>query len=289
MRVTNQMMTETAKRNLFRQSSGLLRQQEIVSSGKRINRPSDDPIGMGQVLGYRRSLNAMDQYQRNMQAGRNRIEFVETTLDAAEELVVQAKNWAVNQASSATTDRDAAINDVRNLREQLLQLANSKMGSTYIFAGHQTGTAPFADDGTYNGDSGGVTIITGERRQMSLEADGSRIFQGKEDLFTVLDDLLTGLETDDVDLIAAQATRLEAVTDQIQLVRAEGAARYQQLDLAENQTSRLQLTVETLLSETESANLEEAILELQGQETAYEVALQVAADVIQPTLMNFLR
>jgi flagellar hook-associated protein 3 FlgL len=289
MRVTNQMMTDTTKRNLFRQSERLLRQQETVSSGKRINRPSDDPIGMGRVLDFRRSLNSMDQYLRNMQAGRNRIEFVETTLDAAEELVVQAKNWAVNQASSSNVDREAAINDIRNIREQLLQLANSKMGTTYIFAGHQTDVPPFAHDGTYNGDNGGVTVITGDNRQMTLEADGSRIFQGAEDLFEALDDLLNGLQTDDVTLIAAQANRLVDVKEQIQEVRAEGAARFQQIELAENQTGRLRLTVETLLNETENANIEEAIVELKSQETAYEISLNAAARIIQPTLMDFLR
>jgi flagellar hook-associated protein 3 FlgL len=289
MRITNKMMTESTKRNLFRQSAQLARQQETVSTGKRILRPSDDPIGMGQMLNFRRSLSAMDQYLRNMQKGRNRIEFVETTLDSAEELVVKAKNWAVNQASSSNADREAAINDIRNIREQLLQLANSKVGNAYIFAGHQTDAPPFASDGTYNGDAGGYTIITGDNRQMTLEADGSRIFQGAEDVFAALDDLLAGLQTDDVALIDAQVDRLVAARDQIQEVRAEGAARFQQIELAENQTHRLRLTVEDMLDETESARVEEAIVELKSQEVAYEIALNAAARIIQPTLMDFLR
>lgn len=289
MRITNKMMTESTKRNLFRQSAQLARQQETVSTGKRILRPSDDPIGMGQMLNFRRSLSAMDQYLRNMQKGRNRIEFVETTLDSAEELVVKAKNWAVNQASSSNADREAAINDIRNIREQLLQLANSKVGNAYIFAGHQTDAPPFAGDGTYNGDAGGYTIITGDNRQMTLEADGSRIFQGAEDVFAALDDLLAGLQTDDVALIDAQVDRLVAARDQIQEVRAEGAARFQQIELAENQTHRLRLTVEDMLDETESARVEEAIVELKSQEVAYEIALNAAARIIQPTLMDFLR
>jgi flagellar hook-associated protein 3 FlgL len=289
MRITNKMMTETTKRNLFRQSAQLARQQETVSTGKRILRPSDDPLGMGQMLNFRRSLSAMDQYLRNMQKGRNRIEFVETTLESAEELVVKAKNWAVNQASSSNTDREAAINDIQNIREQLLQLANSKVGNVYIFAGHQTDAPPFASDGTYNGDAGGYTIITGDNRQMTLEADGSRIFQGAEDVFAALDDLLAGLQTDDVALIDTQVDRLVAARDQIQEVRAEGAARFQQIELAENQTNRLRLTVEDMLDETESARVEEAIVELKSQEVAYEIALNSAARIIQPTLMDFLR
>ena len=80
MRVTNSMMTATVKRNLFRQAEQLARKQETMSSGKRINRPSDDPLGFGKVLDYRKTLSSLDQYDRNIQNAENRIEFIETTV-----------------------------------------------------------------------------------------------------------------------------------------------------------------------------------------------------------------
>lgn len=289
MRITNKMMTTTIKRNVFRQSKQLLQQQEILSSGKRINRPSDDPVGIGKVLDYRKSLASFEQYDRNIQQAQNRIEFMETTLESVEELIVDAKNWAVNQAVSATTDRDAAISGVRNLRDHILKLANSKMGNNYIFSGFQTDTPAFDAGGNYNGDNGYFSVLTGDNAEMQIEADGFRVFQGTEDVFDALDDLLTGLQTDDVALIDAQILRLRGAKEQVQQVRAENGARYQQLELSENQLAGFKVTLEELLDRTEKANVEEAIINLKNQEMAYEITLNASARIVQPTLMNFLR
>ncbi len=289
MRITNKMMTANIKRNVFRQSEQLLRSQEVLSSGKRINRPSDDPVGMGKVLDYRKTLSSFEQYDRNIQQAKNRIEFMDTTLEGVEELIVDAKNWAVNQASSSTAERDAAIGSVQNIRDQVLQLANSKMGRNFIFAGFQTDAPAFDATGGYNGDNGYFSVLTGDGAEMQIEADGGRIFQGTEDVFDALDDLITGLQTDDVVLIDAQIDRLISAQSQVQEVRSESGAHYQQLELSEGQMAKLKMTMEELLDRTEKASVEEAIINLKNQEMAYEIALNTSARIVQPTLMNFLR
>ncbi|MBC2736820.1 MAG: flagellar hook-associated protein FlgL [Desulfobacteraceae bacterium] len=289
MRVTNSMMTATVKRNLFRQAEQLAKKQETMASGKRINRPSDDPLGYGKVLDYRKTLTQLGQYDRNIQNAKNRTEFIETTLEGVEELMVDAKNWAVNQFASESMDREAAITSVQNIREQMLQMSNSKMGNVYVFAGFQTLTPPFASDGTYNGDNGYYSVMTADNMEMQLEADGSRIFQGAEDVFDALDQLIVGLQTDDVALIHDQIGRFEQAQDQVQMVRAESGARYQQLQLVEQQTAKLKLTFEEMMDSTEKANIEETVIDFNNQELAYELALNAAAKIIQPTLMDFLR
>lgn len=289
MRVTNSMMTATVKRHLFRQAEQLANKQETMASGKRINRPSDDPLGYGKVLDYRKTLTSLGQYDRNIQNAKNRTEFIETTLEGVEELMVDAKNWAVNQSASASMDREAAITSVQNIREQMLQMSNSKMGNVYVFAGFQTLTPPFASDGTYNGDNGYYSVMTADNMEMQVEADGSRIFQGAEDVFDALDQLIIGLQTDDVALIHSQIDRFEQAQEQVQMVRAESGAKYQQLQLVEQQTAKLKLTFEEMMDSTEKAIIEETVIDFNNQELAYELALNAAAKIIQPTLMDFLR
>jgi flagellar hook-associated protein 3 FlgL len=283
------MMTATVKRNLFRQAEQLAKKQETMASGKRINRPSDDPLGYGKVLDYRKTLTSLGQYDRNIQNAKNRTEFIETTLEGVEELMVDAKNWAVNQSASASMDREAAITSVQNIREQMLQMSNSKMGNVYVFAGFQTLTPPFASDGSYNGDNGYYSVMTADNMEMQVEADGSRIFQGAEDVFDALDQLIVGLQTDDVALIHDQIGRFEQAQDQVQMVRAESGAKYQQLQLVEQQTAKLKLTFEEMMDSTEKASIEETVIDFNNQELAYELALNAAAKIIQPTLMDFLR
>ena len=288
MRVTNSMMTTTVKRNLFRQAERLANKQEIMSSGKKINRPSDDPLGYGKILDYRKTLSSLDQYDRNIQNAKNRIEFLETTLEGVDELIVDAKNWAVNQSGSETMDREAAITSVQNLRDQLVQLGNAKMGNVYVFAGFQSLTPPFDASGTYSGDDGYYSVMTADSMEMQVEADGSRVFQGAEDVFDALDQLLVGLQTDDATLIRGQIDRFDQAKGQVEVVRAESAAKYEQLELVEQQTAKLKLTFEEMMDSTEKANVEETIIDFNNQELAYEMSLNAAAKIIQPTLMQFL-
>ena len=243
-----------------------------MASGKRINRPSDDPLGYGKVLDYRKTLTSLGQYDRNIQNAKNRTEFIETTLEGVEELMVDAKNWAVNQSASASMDREAAITSVQNIREQMLQMSNSKMGNVYVFAGFQTLTPPFASDGTYNGDNGYYSVMTADNMEIQVEADGSRIFQGAEDVFDALDQLIVGLQTDDVALIHDQIDRFEQAQGQVQMVRAESGAKYQQLQLVEQQTAKLKLTFEEMMDSTEKAIIEETVIDFNNQELAYELA-----------------
>ena len=288
MRITNSMMTTTVKRNLFRQAEQLARKQETMSSGKRINRPSDDPLGFGKVLDYRKTLSSLDQYDRNIQNAKNRVEFLETTLEGVEDLIVDAKNWAVNQSGAETMDREAAITSVQNIRDQLVQLGNAKMGNVYVFSGFQSLTPAFDASGTYNGDNGHYSVMTADNMEMQVEADGSRVFQGAEDVFDALDQLIVGLQTDDVTLIRSQIDRFDQAKDQVEMVRAESGAKYEQLELVERQTAKLKLTFEEMMDSTENAIPEETIIDFNNQELAYEMSLNAAAKIIQPTLMNFL-
>lgn len=289
MRVSTQLMTESVKQTLLKQSERMLKKQETVSTGKRINRPSDDPVGTASVLYHKRLLTSMDQYQRNIQVGKNRMDFLETTLEAVQDMVSEARNWAINQASSSVTDRDNAFFQVQRIRDQLLQMANSKMGDNYIFAGHQTDAPAFATDGTYNGDNGSYSVITGDRRLTHIEADGSRIFQGAADLFAVMDDLLAGIQSGNATQIGDQVDLLTQCRTQIENVRAENAASFLQLEMSENQMAKFYLSVENIVSRTEDADLTEAIMDLKNQETTYQASLNTAARIVQPTLMDFLR
>ena len=110
-------------------------------------------------------------------------------------------------------------------------------------------------------------------------------------LFDVLRDLIIALEDPNYDPAAVEA-QLQPLTDaakQIELVRAEGATNYSRLDITENQLARLKTDLEDMLYETENADMVEAILNLQLEETAYQTSLETAARIIQPTLIDFLR
>jgi flagellar hook-associated protein 3 FlgL len=156
MRITSKMMTGNIAENLYRQAEQILKAQKAVATGKRIQRVSDDPVGLGKVLDYRRSLASIEQYQQNVIRGKMRLEMNETVLDDAAGLLNSAVNVAVEAASGPLDTRPILAEEVRNLRLQLVQLANSKIGDTYLYAGHQTDVAPYSHHIEIAGGAPGV-------------------------------------------------------------------------------------------------------------------------------------
>lgn len=297
MRVTNKMMTDTVSANLFKQANRLLDAQEVVATEKLINRPSDDPIGMGKILDFRKAISSMDQYQKNVSQGKMWVEHTEIVLDEVNDLLNQAKEIAIIQSegTSERDDRATAAQQVKNIYDQVMQLANTKLGGRYMFAGHETSTVPFTRDAaynaTYNGDAGEVRIIIGENTDLDVNADGLQVFDNGTDTFDVLRQLKDALENPVYNQanISNQIQPLIGAGTQVESVRSEGAANFTRLELTENQLKILKLNVENMLSETENADMAQAIVKLKNEETAYETALAVAARVIQPSLINFLK
>ena len=153
MRVTNRMLTTTTATNLFKQAEQILNAQKKVATGKRIQRISDDPVGMAKVLDYRRTLATIEQYQQNVDRGKMRLEMSETILNDASGLVDTAVNIAVEASTGPLDTRPVLANDVKNIRLQLKQLANNKIGDSHLYAGHKTDIPPYSNS---IGITGGV-------------------------------------------------------------------------------------------------------------------------------------
>ena len=286
MRVSTQMLADNITAALFRQTEQLLKTQEKIVTGKRINRASDDPIGSQRVLDYRKSLSSMQQYTVNISNAKTHIDTVDDILNTVTELISEAKGIAADPNPEL---RDTFAQQVGTLREQLIQLANSKINGAYIFAGDLTATRPFDSTGAYSGDSATKDYLIGDTIQVAVEADGSLRFQGSADLFAVLEDLHTALLSDDTTGISNQVALLEDAKDQVNKVRAQNAGRYQRLEATENHYSRFAINVQEMLSRTEDADIAQAIIDLKIQQTAYESTLATSAKIIQPSLIDFLR
>lgn len=297
MRLTNRLMADTVLSSLYKNTQQLLKLQQIVSSEKRINRPSDDPIGMGKILDYRKVISSIDQYNTNITNGKTQIDLTESCLEAIDDLVLKARKIAVEQSAGELKTRPTAAQEVKNIYDQILQLANTKLGDTYILSGHQTDTAPFSRDtdynATYHGDDGDKRIIVGDNLDIKINVTGEDALRSGVDVFDSLRDLINGLENPDTTAgtaqIATQVTPLSNSLDQIKGVRAEAASTFIQLETTENQLANFKLNIEDMLSDTEDADMAQAIVELQVQQTAYETSLATAAKILQRSLMDFLR
>jgi flagellar hook-associated protein 3 FlgL len=164
-----------------RRQTGLARLQEQVATGQRFTRPGQDPTGAARLLGVDAALAANAQYQRNIGQAVGRLNVEESVLaDAGDvlqrlrELTVQAANGPLSAQSRA-----AIATEVRERRAQLLALGNTRDGNgEYLFAGHSSGTLPFAEQGgavVYRGDQGRREVQIGADRFVADGDDGASV------------------------------------------------------------------------------------------------------------------
>ena len=140
-RITNNMRFTTIIDNLNRAQNNYSSLMEQMSSQKKINRPSDDPVGATRVLDYRSVRDSIAQYGRNIENANAWLELTETKLENIGDLIGQAREAGVNNQSSETAQ--VLAQNVGSLLEEILSLANSKFGDRYLFSGSATDGAPF--------------------------------------------------------------------------------------------------------------------------------------------------
>lgn len=290
MRVSNAMMANNIQNYLFKHTETLLSIQEKIASGKRINRPSDDPIGMGQALGYKKNISRLDQFNDNIDQAKLHIDKVEDILAGVTDLLSEAKKIAADLHPNM---RVMMADQLVVIREQVLQLANSKNNGNYIFAGNLTNAQPFdSTTGAYSGDDGTKNYLIGDGLELDIEADGSQMFEtGGVSVFDVLSTLEAELrlgDAADADVISAQIPVLADAVDTLNTTRAVNAGKYQRLDATENHNKVFKVNVQDLLSRTEDTDVVEAAIDLKVQQTAYESTLATAAQIVRPSLIDYM-
>src|SRR4051812_40314840 len=170
VRITNNMIERQALSTLQRNLSRVVSAQTQVSSGLRVQVVSDDPTAASQALGASRSLRAIVQYRRNIDAARSRANQEDSILDSASNLLMRAKELGVSQGGATSTDqsRQTAKAEVDQLLAQMVSLGNTRNGDAYLFGGFpsqnepfQTLTPPFFN-GTVPSGQAGTELSSGE-------------------------------------------------------------------------------------------------------------------------------
>jgi len=297
MRVTNKLIVGNIISNISRNQERLDRAQTTVSTGKIVNKPSDDPVAMANILHYRKTISDIDQYTNNIAQAKTHIQLCESTLAAINDLLVDARRLASYENPGTSDERASLAEQVKHMYDNIMQLANTRSDKGYIFSGHDTDSAPFSRDesynATYHGNDGDIRIIVGAGVDVEINVTGEDALGGDVDVFGILKDLIDAFENPDPEAglsrITAQIVPLTDAIDQIHKVTTTVGSTLARLDTTENQLAAFRLNVENMLTGAEDADIATAILELQAQEIAYETCLASAATALQSSLIDFLR
>lgn len=185
MRIASFQFFQRNLANISGRTSEANQQLGQLSSGKRVEHASDDPVAANGILNYKQELRKLDQYQTNLNLSENRLRREETGLTAAENITQQVKEIMLqaNNPSITQVERDAFKLELQSRIDEMFDIANSQdeFGQA-IFGGFQTDTAPFIRDVqgnvVYHGDSGQRQMVIGDSVKVELNHDGEQVFGG---------------------------------------------------------------------------------------------------------------
>lgn len=287
MRVANKTIYDTVTYNLSNCTQGLNQANEIVSSGKRINNLSDDPVGLTQALNVKSTISNLEQMQRNISTGNSWLVSSESALIHVQDILSETKTLCI-QMSNATIDsgqRVSAAETVQNLFNEIVSLANTNIAGSYIFSGSKTDTTPFSENGTYNGNSNAFTVKIGKDSTVEVGSDGGALFG---DILSTIDGLKTLLINNDLEGIQDAMSDLDAHFDDISTKISDVGSKMNRMDIKEKIFEDIIFANTERLSEIEDADMAEAIMELKSREFAYQAALSSSAKLMTLSLIDYM-
>jgi flagellar hook-associated protein 3 FlgL len=297
MRVATRSLFQGIQQRLLKLTSDLKTANEKISSGKRILRPSDDPIGLTDSLGFRSALSQTDQYGRNAERGAAWLNQSESAIARALEVVGRAKEIAIGMASD-TQDagtRAQEAGEVGHLLDEAIALGNTRLGDSYIFAGYRTKTVPFSkatvggiETAQYQGDTHDFQVQIGRDERLAAGKNGQTVFMDSG-LFDTLGNLKRALENNDLNGIQQQIDGLNGVSDYLNNQIADVGGRMNRLEIKQASLSQLNADLQERLSRVQDTDLVEVTVELKEKELAYQAALSAAARLTEINILSYLR
>ncbi|WP_339220729.1 flagellar hook-associated protein FlgL [Paenibacillus sp. FSL H8-0332] len=305
LRVTSNMMNSQLLLNLNRNARTMNDTQLQLATGRKINKPSDDPVGITYSLRYRADLSANEQYQENVDDATSWLEFNDTVLTQTGDVIQRLRELSVKGASGSNPQEalDSINAEVKQLKEQLIDISNSQFKGKYIFNGQQYDVQPYkfatGADGTPD-TSGAASIVTdkgllnysvGDSVQLPINITGSDVFGGNEEdnIFAVIDKITTALADGDTSEVSTQLGNLDSRINKILTVQAEVGAKANRIELMKNRLSDMEVNLTDLQSKTEDGDYAELLMNSKIQENIYNASLSVGSKIIQATLVDFIR
>lgn len=320
MRVTNSMMITQFMRNLNRNLKRMETQYNQLTTGERITRPSQDPVGITRSLQARTELSKLGQYQKNVDDAQAWLTQTETALMEMNSLTMRAYYLSTDAANGTKTpeDRQAIAKEIDQLMKQLLETANTTYAGRYVFGGYNTTAArPFevgVDEDTnesylmFNGEK--LSNLSDPTDQPIVDLIGEKIeyeigpgvrmdisFAGTEamgvganNLYAVFHDFHDALmDGTDSERINEFIGKFQDQQQEILSHLAEVGGKTNRLDLVKTRYEMDELNYTGVKSMVEDVDHDKVIMEYKLADVVYRSSLAVGARIIQPTLIDFLR
>ncbi len=292
--------------------------QEQAATGKRMNKPSDDPAVIKPLLNYRVESQTTSRYLNHMGFAQDRMDILDSHLGRLENLMVQAQETGVRAMNGSAGEADRAVyaDDIGHIFDEMLEIANTKENGEYTFAGYQDEIIPFtenqaydpeaydADDAStwavnYHGDANRKTVEVAPEERIEIGLTGSELFLGDADndqekdasgidLFSALKNFEHAIRTDDQENMAEGLQALQDGANQARRFRGRMGNNASQIARATEHLELASTEIKEAISTYEDADVIEVYTDLAKHETTLKAALNVTSKVSKLTILDYM-
>ena len=184
MRISTSMLHERAVTGVLQQQTAQLQLQEQIATGRRVSKPSDDPVASAAAVNLEQAKALNLQWGTNAANAESALALEEQGLGDATRILQDIKTLTIQSGNAAlqNSDRASIASEIRGLYDELLGVANRTDGNgSYLFSGYQGSTQPFSESSpgvvSYAGDDGKRLVQIGAQRRVAIGDSGADIFQ----------------------------------------------------------------------------------------------------------------
>ncbi len=311
MRATQTTTFRSLQAFLDRTSDRLQDLQLQAATGKRLNRPSDDPTAISPMLSARTQSQTSDRYIETIESGLDRIDTTDSYLDRIENNLVRVREISIAAANGTASaqDRLTYADEVAQIRADLIDSGNAQVDGKFLFAGFSEKTRPFtlnsnypvpdSNPVNYNGDNGTIQFeispneladvgLTGNALMLGDADNNGATDAGAVDIFAVVTSIEEALRADNPAGITGQMDNLETGADQVRGYRSLKGNLGRRLEVARDHMEEIKVDMEELRSRYEDADLLETITDLQQQENSFQAALSITGRVSELSILDYI-
>lgn len=294
MRVSTQQVWQSSLNAVNQAGVTQTQARDLISSGQRITKSSDDPAAADRASQLRASSQAIEQYER---AGNDAVAFMnaqDRTLQIVLDRMTRVEELTIAMATDTLTPeaRDASAVEVSEVREELLSIINDTHAGKALFGGFQGQAVTDGPGGvSYTGDAAQVLrrIAEGEVVQVNVDAAEVFGFTAGNSVFDVLDDIISDAGAANVTALGGQRLDdLAAVRDSISSGLGLVGTRTTRVENTLADIGNANVDLRSSVSDLEDADLVEASIAMSEATLAYEAALAATAQINRVSLLNYL-
>jgi flagellar hook-associated protein 3 FlgL len=269
-----------------------------LSTGRRVNLPSDKPAAEASMIGENSRSAAVDQYTANSDSLTDVLNTANSTLSSVNTLLQRAVSLGVEGATGDMnqTDLNSIAEEVSNIKSQMLSLANTSYAGHYLFGGTANSSAPYVADATnpdqidYVGNSQQNKVQIGTGLSVSANLPGSSIFsQSGANVFDALQSLVTALQAGNSSAIATAQTSVSSALSAVGTAQVFYGSTVDELSTNETYLSQEKLNITTYENTLVSADTAAAATNVTQAETALSTTVAAAAKMNQVSLLDYLQ